>query len=394
MNEKNILCSSEVTDLIKWANNFFGESKIKRFVQRYKRSLSLSKYVYSEYYLKKLHPWSEALLKLNKKIDLLKDKDVVRFLTDIKMIKILENIIPHNLMIKYKRDLLDTENAVNFLFELQTAWQYYKNDFEIQWYIEDNKPEFEVRKNDILFDVECKRINVDKQRQIKRSTFYRFIDCLLPLVKQDGLSGKIELKFKGNIPKTDKELKNICKQMSGLILKDNIVDQSTDVFTVSSNTFRADKIDLDFQKLAYDFYTQKPPNVYGILITEDRFGNTVSPLEIIVSSMDQDHYLLGIYETLKNAITNQLQKNKAGLLSCFIPEIYDFSVLDEESSLFIMTRKLFLHENFKHLVGIVYVSDQLYYKTNFGVKSSSPILKLFNNNCEFLEVIPVVDSVK
>jgi len=66
IDNRTSIYSSEIIDLMNWFSDFFGQNKINRFIRNFKKRLEFSKYIYREYYLKKHHPWANALLEFDK----------------------------------------------------------------------------------------------------------------------------------------------------------------------------------------------------------------------------------------------------------------------------------------------------------------------------------------
>lgn len=394
-NERNLLNTSEILDLLTWFFDFFGQSKINRFVKKYNKMLEFSKFTYKEYYLKRHHPWANAISKIykNKYTIPQKDYEILTFLTDIKMLKTINPIIPYSIQNKYKSDLLDFEHASNYLFEIKVAWQFYKSEFGIVWYEEQNKPEYQIRKDKKLFDVECKRISVDAKRSIKRQPFYRFIDFLSPELVKKKLTGRIEFTFKKKVNSNDKYLKDLSKKIIRELCKNRSGTFENEDCIIKHNLNTRQNIIIDLETAYSNYLNSLPPWSLGVLIASYYNGYPIDPLHITVNSIQPDHYLSSVYNTLKTSIKEQLSSEKPSLLACFIPEISDFSVLQEDSAICNMTKKLFLDQDNKNLIGIIYLSDVQYYPSTLLTKTQYPALKLYNNNFEDKELITIIDSI-
>ena len=104
--------------------DFLGTESVNRELERYKHSKSTAGKIYLDYYLKYKHPWWESLLvylslKKNDRLYLKAfDTRIMKLAEDSKKIQILKKNMPKSIIDKYRHDLLDSENAINYLFEL------------------------------------------------------------------------------------------------------------------------------------------------------------------------------------------------------------------------------------------------------------------------------------
>jgi len=387
----NTIRDTETPELIEKLIEFCGRNKVDRAIQKYKKSLQFSGRIYSDYYLKLRHPWWEAFiiykkyLKSRKSFSGKLDERIVNLVCDAKMIELLQQTMPNNVMKKFKRDLLDDDNAVNYLFELKTAWQYYLKGHKIVWYDNKNKhPEFKVITDTFEFNVECKRISVDASRKIRRSDFYKFIEMFVPKLVDMKIAGSIEIFLQSRLQSSPRNLKQVSSRILELIKKGNFVgDFDLEDITLKTNIVEGNNIIVDMKERFTDFYSRKPYGAHGILVTRDFNNYSVDPLEIIVKSEKSDEYLTGIYEKLQTAASTQLSNDIPGIIACYIPEIIDFTGLEKDSSLANMTYKLFSKKENEHLGAIIYVSDTLFLPKIYGRLTQNPALLFRNHYCKY-----------
>lgn len=390
-NAINTIRAIETPEHIEKLIEFCGRNRIKKAIQKYKKSILFSKPIYREYYLKFRHPWWEAFIVYNKYLKSRKpftgelDERLINLVCDAKMIELLQEKMPNNVKKKFKRDLLDNNSAVSYLLELKTAWQYYLKGHQIVWY--DNKkkhPEFKVITNSFEFDVECKRISVDANRKIRRSDFYRFMDILVPKLIDMKIMGNIEIILQSRLQNSPSKLKHIgLKILEHIKSGDFIEDFYLEDILIKTNLVKGGNIIVNIEERYTDFYSRLPSGAHGIIIPRNFNNYPVDPLEIIVKSEKSDKYLSGVYKKLQNAASTQLSNDIPGLIVCHIPEIIDFTGLEKDSSLVNMTNKLFSKKENKHLAAIIYVSDTLLLPKFYGGLTQNPALLYRNHNCKF-----------
>lgn len=390
-NAINTIRAIETPEHIEKLIEFCGRNRIKKAIQKYKKSILFSKPIYREYYLKLRHPWWEAFLIYKKYLKSRKpfigelDERLVNLACDAKMIELLQKTMPNNVKNKFKRDLLDNDNAVNYLFELKTAWQYYLKGHKIVWYDSINKhPEFRVITDTLEFNVECKRISVDASRKIRRSDFYRFMEMLVPNLVDTKITGNIEIILNSRLQSSNVTLKQVSLRILKHIKNRNFVGNfNLEDISLKTNIVEGSNIIVDMQKRIADFYSNIPYGAHGIIVSRVFNNNPVDPLEIIVKSEKSDEYLTSIYKKIQNAISDQLSNDIPGLIACHIPAIINFTGFEKDSALANMTYKLFSKKENEHLAAIIYVSDTLFFPKFYGRLTQNPALLYRNHNCKF-----------
>jgi hypothetical protein len=222
-----VIIDKEVSGLIRKLIGFFGSDTIDQCLSKYELSLKSSGPVYREYYLKQRHPWWEALTryieleKRGKSIWKNLSNDIKLLAADAKKLSILQKTMPVSVRNKFRRDLMDDDNASAYLLEIKIAWHYFLKGHEITWYEDSGKgiPEFSVRTPEFDFDIECKRITADAARKIRRRDFYRLAEKLIQRIEKRGLSGAIDICLIERLNGSDKHLSLLTAQVIDILDK-------------------------------------------------------------------------------------------------------------------------------------------------------------------------------
>lgn len=313
----------EAPDLIKSLIDFLGVESVNHSLERYKHSKLTVGKIYHEYYLKYKHPWWESLLlynelKDNKRLHLKNfDPRLMRLAEDSKKVQVFKKNMPKSIIAKYKHDFIDNENAINYLFELDTAWHFHRKGFDIQW-LEDTgskKSEFNLSLKGKELEVECKRVGVDAFRKIKRPDFYRFSDYIIPNLQNLKLTGEIQLILEDNLPKSDDKLRSLSGQILNLIRNNNFNGKfEFKEYSVQLRLNPVSGILLNAEAYINNFYATIDPNAHGVLFFQGSKGQRSDPVSFIVKSQKSDNVLNGIQKKIKTAIKEQLSGDKSGSL--------------------------------------------------------------------------------
>ncbi|MGA8572007.1 MAG: hypothetical protein ACLP7A_15075 [Desulfobaccales bacterium] len=180
----------EASNLINKLIRFLGRNNIDKCLQRYEIALASSGPLFREYYLRKRHPWWEPLstyFQLGKQGKSIKDNLTIQMKLLARYglkISTFQRYMPEKIKKEFKKNLIDDNNAINYLFEIDIAWHFLGKGCKIEWYEDDSKThsEFLVKTSNFEFNVECKRFNVDLARKIRRKDFYRLAEKLLPAI--------------------------------------------------------------------------------------------------------------------------------------------------------------------------------------------------------------------
>jgi len=390
----------EIPSLIDNLLNYFGQKKIKTSLQKYRKSLEYAKSspLYKEYFLKNRHPWWEAIIQFNKlrksQIQLRKPipLSIELLAYDAKKILTLKKTMSKKVQQRYISAFFDDNSAKNYLFEIETAWIFYKKGWQIIWPEEPNKrkPEFIAQKDGVKIQVECKKISVDTSIKIRRSDFYKLTDLILPEITQAKLMGKLEIILTPGFMIDDEFLRNIAKQITTFLKKGELkCTETTDDLSVNMDLYPRANIIVNPIEIWNNFLRVKANGWHGVVLFSDYMGQTVDPIEISLKTEDTGDLLTTIYNTMKDAARFQINKNVPGFISCHLSEIPAFSGLERNSGLSAIAERLFLSEYAKHIVAVAFVSDMRIIESPFAQVSRSPGLFFKNENSSHPDVLDV-----
>lgn len=384
---------TEASHLINTLYYFLGPANVDRALKKYQRSLDLSGPVVSEYTLKHIHPWWNAFMtffELKKK-----GKSIKRNLTpelkmlaaDAKKISSLQRFMPKSVQNKYKRDLIDVDRAVDYLFEIQIAWHFYRQGNDLQWYEDDGEkhPEFIVKTTNFDFNVECKRISVDISRKIKRRDFHRFAQEFLPKIEKQNYTGDVDIVLNGRLYSNQidalvSEVLELIK--SGEIKGESIISLGQISLNLSKKCKKTVKVE-QYEALRMNL----PIGQHSAVFSSQKIGNyVVDPIKISLSSKKADNVLVGISKKVYKAAKSQLDKSLPGIIVCFLEDVYELGELSSESGLQLMTYHVLNKEECSHIAGIGYSSEMQIHRRNESEIYNNQSLFFRNPNCKFKQV--------
>ena len=386
------IVDKEVPGLVRKLIGFLGPGVVDKCLRNYEKAIQSSTAVYKDYYLRARHPWWEAfkqyfeLERRGKSIWKNLTPEIKLLAGDAKTITTLQKDMPTSVREKFKRDLVDDENARAYLFELKMAWHYFRKGCCIKWYEDGGKshPEFAVDSPDFSFDVECKRISVDASRKVRRRDFYRLLDKVFPQLAEMGLSGVIDVDLKERLSGSEKSLTALAAQLLELVKSCKVrgeYDIPLGKVVLDKKKGVGEKVLFAEQYRA--FLERKAPEAHGVILWKNKDGVPVDSIEITLKSQKADTVLRGIQDKVLGAARNQLDKERPGLVICFLEDVHDFTELANESGLQVMSYSLLGREELEHLVGISYCSEPRV--TNLGPAESfwNQGLIFRNPNCKF-----------
>ncbi len=373
---------------------FIGSFEVEKALQKHKRTLALSGPIVSKTILRNRHPWWNAVSKV---LDMKKKgMSIKRRLTpEIKMlvadglrITKLKRFMPDSVQRKYKRDLVDTHRAFDYLFEIQIAWHYYIKGHELQWYEDDGEkhPEFLVKTPSFDFNVECKRISVDMKRKITRERFSRFVEKLFSGIDKINYSGNIDIVLNDRLESN--YIDQLTEDIVGLVNsgKTKQIYQKPYGEVRLSLTTKIGK-EINFEEVYKQPSDAEPRGKHIAYISLQKNGdNVVDPIIVSIVSKKPDKLLEGIYEKLYDAASSQLNNSTPGIIVAFLEDICDLRDLGSGTGLQLMTNKLLSKERLSHIAGISYCSETQIIRHITSEEFSFQNLFFRNPNCKFEDV--------
>ena len=385
---------TEVSYLINKLYSFLGPTNVDRALIKYQRSLDLSGPVVSEYTLKHRHPWWNAFMTF---FELKKNgKSIKRNLTpelkilaaDAKKISSLQRFMPTSVKNKYKRDLIVSDRAVDYLFEIQIAWHFYLQGNVLQWYEDDGEkhPEFIVKTPNFDFNVECKRISVDISRKIKRRDFQRFVQELLPEIEKQNYTGDIDIVLNGRL--YSRHIDALVSEILELIKSGEIKGESSiSMGRIYFNLSKKNKKTINYREQYRKLRMNLPDGAHGVVFSTKVKGvYAFDPIQMSLKSKEADNVLDGIFKKVYKAAKSQLDKSLPGIIVCFLEDVYELQELSSESGLQLMTYHVLNKEECSHIAGIGYSSEIQVHRRHESERYDNQSLFFSNPNCKFEEV--------
>ncbi|MGA7564014.1 MAG: hypothetical protein WBW55_12475 [Desulfobaccales bacterium] len=389
----------EASHFINKLIRFLGRNTIDRCLQKYKIALISSGPVFREYYLRMRHPWWEPLsayFQIEKQGKSIKNNLTIemKLLAEYGLkISTLQRYMPEKIKEQYRKNLIDDNNAINYLFEIDIAWHFFAKGCKIEWYDDDSTThsEFFVKTPIFDFNVECKRFNVDLARKIRRKDFYRLAEKLLPAIEEKGYSGIIDIKLKDRLHSNEDYLNELTSQVIDIITNNEIINGSFQISfgSIIMNLQKSKSNAINFleryKKLDAKLHEIKPNRAHEIIFAMSEDGKPVNPIEMTIISEKSDNVLDTIRERFSKKAKRQLDNSKPGLIVCFIEGITgdDLKKLSSNSALQIMTYYLFQKDSFNHIAAIGYCGEILIEKSAYAESYSNPELLFRNYNCKF-----------
>jgi hypothetical protein len=364
--------STKVKYHIDKLRSFLGENNVEKCLKKYTRSLEVSGPIFRDYYLKNLHPWWGTFTTVSEIID--SGKVLSRCLTpEIKMlagdamkVTTLQHLMPEPVREKYKKDLLDDENAKNYLFEFTIAWHFYLRGASIEWYDkkQGKQPEYLIKTPDFEFNVECKRINIDISRKIKRKDFYRFSDILLPEIEKNNYSGKIEIILNGRLENNDNYFNSLKTHIMQFVegVNSNRIqgEHQMSMGKISLDLTQSKGEPIDIRGYYTNLLQRKPENAHVALLAKPFNNQLINPIEIMMSSEKQEGIVDAVREVISAAGREQLYCDKPGLIACFLEGIegHELDELNSNCALQAMTCCQLSKPEYSHVMGVAYTVEQ------------------------------------
>lgn len=390
--EERAISDKDVSRLIRRLRQFFGDRKVAEEIEAYNAALAAARPAYAGY-LRQRNPWLEGFKQFrhiertggSKRRNL--SDDLFTLAGDANKILKLQRGMPKSVKIKYQRHLLGPHHA-SYLFEIDTAWEFYLRGHEISWHenLGESHPEFKVITEEMSFNVECKKIEGDIGRRIKREAFYYLVDNLLTTLEGTAISGQIELVLNNSLPSEKVDLDALSSELTKPLLKGESAGTHESIgCTMEYNVQRHTQLVLPesaVKQMQQRFLMNIPPQANSLFWSKQTSGGYLSPLMLTCFSISKDKFLTRISDTMRRA-SNQLDASEPSAIFVYIPEVFSFQGLEQDSSLYHMTNLFFMDDKRRHIASVVYTSDSRFEQTWYGRESTAPALAFNNPNCRF-----------
>jgi hypothetical protein len=382
----------QVRGLIKRLIAFLGNSTIENCIRKYRQSLGCSGPIFKEYYLKTRHPWWEPLSLFfdiedsGKSLKNHLTSALKRLTRDAYMISDLQGKMPIKVREKFKRDLVDDNNASAYLLELHIGWHFHRRGFKVSWYEEDGKPEYCITTPGFAFDVECKRISNDAFKKIRRRDFYRFAEILIPQITGINLQGKLDLELYDRFHGNNQFIEDLCKRILTAIKThgaEGVVNIPEGVLAL--NLREKGHILVDWETELMEINDWKSQGAHAAIFGEGHAGQVANPIGVAMKSRKRNEVLTGIKDKIQGAARKQLDPSKPGLIVCFLETITnrDLHELAENSGLQKMSSYILNKGEYKHVAALIFCAEEENSGPGEVENFSAKALTFRNPNCVF-----------
>lgn len=283
---------------------------------------------------------------------------IQRLVGDGLMIASLHRGMPDDVRAKYRKDLLTCQHG-DFMFEISTAWHYYLEGFDIQWYALGHKrcPEYRVRGGGLDFDVECRRFSWDVSERVKISTMSDICDGLHKVLVDHGVWGEVDVELSNGF-RFDPSHMRMWAQVLGSALKESQA-------TVQLDSSVLLKLDLKpspsrehrpHEVLALAQPRQHPEVTFILSKREGESGFDPVVFRCHGPRKTPRELRDYIYKALKDKVDTQLSPDRAGVLVVKFSGVRDPQVFNESEGMRSAVAKLF---DRKHLAALVLLCDDV-----------------------------------
>ena len=343
------------------------------------------------HWLKELRPWLFALRLYDQKtqngIHMLNmwPTEIREMVGDAFMISSLHHGMPEDVKAKYRKDLL-TDQHNDFIVEIDAAWHYYLEGFDVQWYPpgQDKCPEFRVRGGGLDFDVECRRFTLDVSEKVKTAAMADSCDTLYEVILARGLWGEVKVEFgdefrfdPGRARCWPSAVADALDANQTTVHLDQRVHLTLDLKPSPSPKYTP----VELHGLTLD---QQHPDASWLLSRRDGEsgfdpvvfrcrGPRKTPIEL------RDY----IYKTLKTKVVTQLSPERAGVLVVRFSGIRDPDVFNESKGIKDALAKLFER---RHLAAVILKCDGIAETSAASILYSTPSIVVRNAETAFPRV--------
>jgi len=383
---KGVLYEHDSLRLLDDFVEFIGENKIKRCIASARKSIRAAPQVLRGYYQQNTFRWWTAFdeyfnLKHGKQQQL--SEYVIALAKDANQFLDLKSGMPRNVLNKYRGEFASILGAPSHMFEIRTAWHFWRRGFTLQWQEDCGVPipEFVVTTQDFSFEVECKELQIDSYRKIGRKDFAHLANAIIDELRSRNLKGSASILLDNPLNATNAfisqirlDIRNAFLQISGSSKRYPWGLLTLDVSTASGEV-------IDFYRVQREYQNNAPIHAHSMFYArKDSYGQSIDLIHVKCQCATSDQVLIGILSTLQ-AAAKQLANDQPGLICFYIPEIENFSGLENDSALNRMTSELFSSATLNHVAGVMYSSEQRQVKLNDGWQSFAEALIFKNPNC-------------
>ncbi len=304
---------------------------------------------------------------------------------DALMIVSLHYCMPEVVRDKYRKDLLLSQHN-DFIFEIFSAWHYYLEGYDVQWYpLGHTKcPEFRVQVDGLDFDVECRRFGLDISEGVKTPSMADACDTIYGLLLPHNRWGTVKVCFAGNFAfdpscasQWSQALTRALNANHTTIQLDPYVQLTLELTPSPSPTYTPEELNdvaLDKDPTERSYLQSKRNGELGFdPIVFRCCGPRKTPTEL------RDY----IYKTLKEKVTTQLASDRAGVIIIRFTGLRDPRVFNESEGIRGALQKLFERP---HLAAAILQCEEIAKADGKSMLYSNPSIVFKNPMTAFPQV--------
>ncbi len=278
--------------------------------------------------------------------------------------------------------ILKADYLSPIFFEIDIAAHFWQLGYEIEWAEPSDEPgvripEFTLIGGGNKIEVECKSKRADAGRKISRPNFYKLVDELAAPLSTEGYAGKINIVVSDRMPIQDTWKKQVTTAIDQLLKSTTLQTQLDDGTEITIDIHKLDGIVIPAEKVIEEAQKHKHPYSYLAIFAKEYGKALTNPLIFELKSQSDDHFLLDIFDNLRDA-NRQFTGDNQSMICCFVPEIDSFDGLQQESALFRMTAAFFKKHAKPNVFAVSYSSDSISIVNPADISKSSPAIRFDN----------------
>lgn len=304
---------------------------------------------------------------------------------DARMISSLHCGMPEDVRAKYRKDLLLVQHT-DFMVEIDAAWYYHLEGYDVQWYPLGHAkcPEFRVQGAGLDFDVECRRFGWDMRERVKTPAIADTCDMIYDVILAHGFWGEVRVEFSDNFCFDPGRRSQWSKTLAdALIATPTTIQLDPGVLlrlalkpSPSPKYTSEELVDLARDKKRSEL----------IFLRSKREGE--SGFDPVVfrccrPRRTPEELLDYIYKTLKEKVSTQLSCARAGVAIAHFTGIHDPNVFNDSEGMQGVLRKLFTR---RHLAAIILKCHELTETGATDIILSTPAIVFRNPETDFPQV--------
>jgi len=379
---------SEIPYYIEFLEEYLGAGEVTRRLEQINRSIHTESGAYLHYWLLPNSSFwlglQEARRFFSKRTPHTKmPRSIERTVEIAAKLNVLQKSMPSRVWNDLQSRILYADYLSPIFFEIDTAAHFWQMGYDIEWSEPAGKPNSRIPEFTLIsrdtgrVEVECKSKRADAGRKILRPSFYKLVDDLATPLSAEGYTGKVQIVVPDRMPTKDTWKKQVINAIGKLLCSSIIRSQLDDGTEITIDLHRLSGIVIPAKKVFMEAQATKHPYSYLAIFAKEYGKSLTNPLVFELKSQSDDHFLMDVFDDLKDA-NRQFTGENAAIICCFVPEVDSFAGLQQESALFRMTASFFERHARPYVFAVSYTSDPIRTQTYIDISKSSPAIRLDN----------------